>query len=74
MKLKQLHLIWAIVLAASPGASAAGFVEKGESTNVRSRWQRAGDDAYDVITEFEVKDRWVPGFSLHMQRERSSPT
>jgi len=53
---------------------AAGFVEKGESTNVRSRWQRAGDDAYDVITEFEVKDRWVPGFSLHMQRERSSAT
>lgn len=22
----------------------------------------------------EVKDRWVPGFSLHMQRERGSPT
>ena len=53
---------------------AAGFVEKGESTNVRSRWQRSGDDAYDVVTEFQVKDRWVPGFSLHMQRERSSPT
>jgi hypothetical protein len=53
---------------------AAGFVERGESTNVRSRWQRSGDDAYDVVTEFQVKDRWVPGFSLHMQRERSSPT
>ena len=53
---------------------AAGFVEKGESTNVRSRWQRAGDDAYDVVTEFQVKDRWVPGFSLHMQRERGSAT
>jgi hypothetical protein len=46
----------------------------GESTNVRSRWQRSVDDAYDVVTEFQVKDRWVPGFSLHMQRERSSPT
>jgi len=42
--------------------------------NVRSRWQRSGDDAYDVVTEFHVKDRRVPGFSLHMQRERSSPT
>jgi hypothetical protein len=53
---------------------AAAFVEQGESMNVRSRWQRAGDDAYDVFTEFLVKDRWVPGFSLHMQRQRSSPT
>jgi len=53
---------------------AAGFIERGESMNVRSRWQRAGDDAYDVVTEFQVKDRWVTGFSLHMQRERSSPT
>jgi hypothetical protein len=53
---------------------AAGFVEQGESTNARSRWQRAGEDAYDVVTELQVKDRWVPGFSLHMQRERSSPT
>ena len=53
---------------------AAEFSEKGESTSLRSRWQRAGDDAYDVVTEFQVKDRWVPGFSLHMQRERSSPT
>ena len=53
---------------------AAAFIEQGESMNVRSRWQRAGDDAYDVVTEFQVKGRWVPGFSLHMQRERSSPT
>jgi len=58
----------------APHATRGGFVEKGESTNVRSRWQRSGDDAYDVVTEFQVKDRWVPGFSLHMQRERSSPT
>ena len=54
--------------------TAAEFIEKGESTSLRSRWQRAGDDAYDVVTEFQVKDRWVPGFSLHMQREPSSPT
>jgi len=52
---------------------AAGFVESDGSTNVRSRWQRAGDDAYDVVTEFQVQDRWVPGFSLHMQRTQSAP-
>lgn len=53
---------------------AAGFVEGDGSMNVRSRWQRAGDDAYDVVTEFQVEDRWVPGFSLHMQRVRNAPT
>jgi len=52
---------------------AAAFVDRGESMNVRSRWQRAGDDAYDVVTEFQVKDRWVPGFSLHMQRVLNAP-
>jgi hypothetical protein len=39
--------------------------------NVRARWQPAGDDAYDVTTEFEVQGRWVKGFALHMQRVRS---
>ncbi|HYL00841.1 MAG TPA: hypothetical protein VEU78_06580 [Steroidobacteraceae bacterium] len=53
---------------------AAGFIERTGSTNLRSRWQRAGDDAYDVVTEFQVKDRWVPGFSLHMQRVQNAPT
>jgi len=52
----------------------AGFVERDGSTNVRSRWQRMGEDAYDVVTEFQVQDRWVPGFSLHMQRVRNAPT
>ncbi len=32
----------------------------------RSRWQRSGADAYDVITEFQVKGTWTPGFTLHM--------
>ncbi len=50
------------------------YVEKGGSQTYRSRWQRAGDDAYEVITEFQVQDRWVPGFSLHMQRVRNAPT
>jgi hypothetical protein len=48
---------------------AAAYVADGESMNVRSRWQRAGEAAYDVATEFEVGGRWVPGFSLRMQRE-----
>jgi hypothetical protein len=52
----------------------AGYVENGRSMRVRSRWQRAGADAYDVTTEFEIQGRWVPGFSLHMQRLRSAPT
>lgn len=53
---------------------AAAHVDDGKSTNVRSRWRRAGDDAYDVTTEFQVEERWVPGFSLHMQRVRNAPT
>lgn len=48
---------------------AAPYVEDGKSMQVRSRWQRAGDAAYEVATEFEVGGRWVPGFSLRMQRE-----
>jgi hypothetical protein len=34
----------------------------------RSRWQRSGADAYDVITEFQVKGTWTPGFTLHMRQ------
>jgi len=48
---------------------AAGFVADGQSMNVRSRWQPSGGEAYEVATEFEVGGRWVPGFSLRMQRE-----
>jgi hypothetical protein len=36
--------------------------------------ESAGDDAYDVVTECQVQDRWVPGFSLHMQRVQNAPT
>lgn len=50
---------------------AAAYTENGRSMNVRARWQPAGDDAYDVTTEFEVQGRWVRGFALHMQRVRS---
>ena len=44
------------------------YLEKGETHTYRSRWQPAGQDAYDVVTEFQVKDRWVPGFKLHMEK------
>jgi hypothetical protein len=56
-----------------PGALVfppATYVESGESQTYRSRWQRSGSDAYDVVTEFQAGDRWVPGFSLHMQQVR----
>jgi hypothetical protein len=44
------------------------YLEKGETQTYRSRWQPAGEDAYDVVTEFQVKERWVPGFKLHMEK------
>jgi hypothetical protein len=47
----------------------AHYREHGQEQTYRSRWQRAGADAYDVLTEFQVQERWVPGFTLHMQRE-----
>lgn len=46
----------------------ASYLEKGETQTYRSRWQPAGRDAYDVVTEFQVKDRWVPGFKVHMEK------
>jgi hypothetical protein len=47
---------------------AATYSEKGEVQTYRSRWKRVGDDAYDVVTEFRHGDRWVPGFTIHMQK------
>lgn len=45
------------------------YTENGSAQTYRSRWQRSGGDGYDVVTEFQVQDRWVPGFTLHMQLE-----
>jgi hypothetical protein len=56
-----------------PGALVfppATYTEAGQSQHYRSRWQRSGSDAYDVITEFQAGDRWVPGFTVHMQQVR----
>ena len=44
------------------------FVENGKTQVYRSRWQRSGANAYDVITEFQGKDGWVPGFKVHMEQ------
>ncbi len=43
-------------------------MESGKTRTIRSRWQRAGEDAHEVLTEFQVPDRWVPGFKARMQR------
>ena len=44
------------------------FVEKGTTMVYRSRWQRRGTAAYDVVTEFKSNDTWVPGFKVHMEQ------
>ena len=44
------------------------FVEKGKTMVYRSRWQRSGANAYDVVTEFKSKDGWAPGFKVHMEQ------
>jgi len=44
------------------------YQEGGHTQVYRSRWQKNGIDAYDVITEFKNEDEWVAGFSAHMQR------
>ena len=44
------------------------FVEKGETMVYRSRWLHSGAGAYDVVTEFQSKGAWVPGFKVHMEQ------
>jgi hypothetical protein len=48
------------------------YVEQGVAQTYRSRWQRAGEDAYDVVTEFLVKGSWTPGFTVHMQQVKAA--
>ena len=46
------------------------FVEDGKTMVYRSRWQRSGANAYDVVTEFKSKEAaWVPGFKVHMEKD-----
>jgi hypothetical protein len=46
------------------------YMQDGHAQVYRSRWQRRGDDAYEMITEFKKNDGWTPGFSAHMTRVR----
>ena len=60
----------------SAGAEAlvfppASYQERGQAQTYRGRWQRAGSDAYDVVTEFRVGEQWVPRFAVHMKQERN---
>jgi hypothetical protein len=48
------------------------YAENGQEQTYRSRWQRAGDGAYDVVTEFLVKGQWTPGFAVHMQQVKAT--
>jgi hypothetical protein len=50
------------------------YQEGGHTQVYRSRWQRSGADAYDVITEFKNQDGWVPGFSAHMIKIAGNPS
>ena len=45
------------------------FVQNDKTMVYRSRWQRSGATAYDVVTEFKSKDAWVPGFKVHMEQD-----
>ena len=42
------------------------YVEGGKTQTYRSRWQRAGENAYDVVTEFKSGEGWGDGFRVHM--------
>src|SRR5262249_14364947 len=47
---------------------STNFEQDGQTQVYRSQWQRVGDNAYEVLTEFQSKDGWVPGFKVHMVR------
>lgn len=44
------------------------YVEDGKTQTYRSRWQRVGENAYDVLTEFQSGEAWKEGFRVHMVR------
>jgi hypothetical protein len=47
---------------------ATSDIEDGKTQTYRSRWQRVGSSAYEVVTEFQSGDSWVPGFKVHMTK------
>jgi hypothetical protein len=44
------------------------YEENGKTQVYRSRWQRSGEKAYDVVTELQAKNGWMPGFKVHMEQ------
>lgn len=44
------------------------FEQNGQTLVYRSRWQHSAANAYDVVTEFQGKGGWAPGFIVHMER------
>ena len=44
------------------------FEDSGQIQVYRSRWQRSGEKAYEVVTEIQGKNGWTPGFKLHMEQ------
>lgn len=39
---------------------AAVLISGGKSFGFRSRWKRVGDDAYEVLREYETEKGWMP--------------
>jgi hypothetical protein len=63
------------VVATAPDAllfPPTSYVEDGKTQTYRSRWTRAGEAAYDVVTEFQVGDGWKEGFRVHMAKTGSA--
>jgi hypothetical protein len=52
---------------------ATDLVDNGHTQTYRTRWQRAGEDAYDVVTEFKTKDGWTKAWAVHMQKATPTP-
>jgi hypothetical protein len=52
---------------------AATLVTAGKAFGFRSRWKRVGDDAYEVVREYETEKGWMP-VRMEMKRQPiSSP-
>lgn len=48
-------------------------VEDGKTQAYRSRWQRTGTDAYDVVTEFKINGVWKTAWTVHMLKTQRAP-
>lgn len=52
----------------------ANYQENGSTQTYRSRWTRAGADAYDVVTEFKKGGDWTTGWTVHMEKVAATQT